>query len=283
MTATDEQPLLDHDARCASWDSDDPAVCDCRDDDGHTRWYEGPWVAYDTETTGVEVATDRIVTATLIRYTPGQQLAVTEWLADPGVEIPEEATAVHHITTEHARTHGRPAREVIAEIADALERAWTRTVPLIAYNGTFDLDITDNEMRRHLRRPLQVLGPVIDPLILDKHVDRYRRGSRKLVDVARHYRVQLGGDAHDAAADALGAARVMWRIARTYPEIGQMTLQQLHNAQARWYAEQQRSFAQFLRDKIVPGIDDDTERQQVLDRADTIDAHADGWPLRGVA
>jgi DNA polymerase-3 subunit epsilon len=283
VTATD-QPRLDHDLRCASWDSGNPATCDCRDDSGHTStpWHEGPWVSFDTETTGVEVATDRIVTATVVVYIPGSEPVATEWLADPGVEIPAEAAAVHGITTEIAREHGRPAAEVIAELAEMLATVWTATVPLIAYNGAFDLDITDNEMRRHLRRRLVVHGPMIDPRILDKQHDRYRRGSRKLVDVCAHYRVSIG-NAHDATEDALAAARVAWRIAQASKAIGSMTLPELHAAQVRWFAEQQRSFADYLRKKVAPGIEDEAERQEVLDRADTIDAHADGWPLRGVA
>lgn len=277
-------PELEHDLRCQSWQSDDPAVCTCRDGAGHTAtpWHEGPWVSYDTETTGVEVSTDRIVTATVVAYTPGAGVVITEWLADPGIEIDPGATAVHGISTEHARGHGRPAAEVVAEVADLLASLWTATVPLIAYNGAFDLDITDTELRRHHRRRLVVSGPMIDPLILDKQHDRYRRGSRKLVDVCAHYRVRIG-NAHDATEDALAAARVAWKIARASAAIRAMTLPELHAAQVRWFAEQQRSFADYLRKKVAPTVEDADERDALLERADTIDAHAEGWPLRGVA
>ena len=34
-------------------------------------------------------------------------------------------------------------------------------------------------------------GCVVDTFVLDKAVDTYRKGSRKLIDVARHYGVEL--------------------------------------------------------------------------------------------
>ena len=61
---------------------------------------------FDLETTGVDVTTDRIVTAHVGLLGPdGVALRSQSWLADPGVEIPEGATAVHGITTAHARAH----------------------------------------------------------------------------------------------------------------------------------------------------------------------------------
>ena len=82
---------------------------------GHAElpWHRGPLASYDCETTGTVVGTDRIVSAALIHPNGN----VTRWLSDvDGVEIPEAATAVHGITTEHARAHGRPAKEVVEEI-----------------------------------------------------------------------------------------------------------------------------------------------------------------------
>ena len=76
-------------------------------------WMNGLRATFDLETTGVDVTTARIVTASLILLDPqGNVVRRGEWLADPGVEIPAGAAAVHGITTEYAREHGRPAREV---------------------------------------------------------------------------------------------------------------------------------------------------------------------------
>lgn len=281
MTAT--EPRLDHDARCPIWTGAPVELCTCRDDDGHAphvEWARGPLVCLDTETTGVQVDEDRIVTACLVRINPGEAPIIRTWLADPGVAIPAEATAVHQITEEYAAEHGRPTAEVVAEIEDVLLSMWSDAV-LIAANASFDLSILDAELRRHHSRRLRIAGPVIDPMVCDRHVWKYRKGSRKLVDLCATYRVRLEGDAHDATNDALAAARVAWRIAQEYPdEVGNVDPRELHAAQIRWYATQQKSFARYLRDKVAPKETDPDEQRAVRERADAVEAQAGGWPLR---
>ena len=67
-------------------------------------WYDGPLAAFDTETTGIDVERDRIVSAALVvQETPRSAPRVTRWLINPGVEIPEAATAVHGLTADHSR------------------------------------------------------------------------------------------------------------------------------------------------------------------------------------
>ncbi|MFT4305347.1 MAG: 3'-5' exonuclease, partial [Microbacterium sp.] len=76
---------------------------------------------FDLETTGVDVVHDRIVTAHVgLLSADGTVIRRDDWLADPGVEIPAAATAVHGVTTAQARADGRPAHEVVAEVVAAL-------------------------------------------------------------------------------------------------------------------------------------------------------------------
>src|SRR5690349_19597953 len=93
-----------------------------RESGGKTlSWGNGPIVALDLETTGLDVQVDRIVTAAVVAITPQPdqrpQVRETEWLADPGIAIPDDAEAIHGITTERARRDGQPAAQVIAELA----------------------------------------------------------------------------------------------------------------------------------------------------------------------
>lgn len=206
-----------------------------------TGWHERTLVSFDCETTGVDVEAARIVTAAVVTINPiAGSVDTLEWLADPGVEIPEQAAAVHGITTE-----------IVAEIAAALDAGWRAGGTVVVYNASYDLSLLGREMARHGvtvgGEPLQ-LGPVVDPLCCDKRYDRYRRGSRKLVDVAKHYGIVLSElDAHGAAADALAAARVAWKLARAYPELGAMTHEELHTAQVGWYREQALGLAEHFR------------------------------------
>ena len=73
-----------------------------------TCWYEGPLAAFDTETTGVDVETDRIVSAAVVvQDAPGTRPRVTRWLVNPGVPVPAGATAVHGLTDERLQRDGR--------------------------------------------------------------------------------------------------------------------------------------------------------------------------------
>src|SRR5437879_6437031 len=86
-------------------------------------WYEGPLAAFDTETTGVDVETDRIVSAALVvEPGAGQSAEVIRWLVDPGVPVPRQARAVHGLSEEFLRLYGRPPGPVLEEVAGELAR-----------------------------------------------------------------------------------------------------------------------------------------------------------------
>jgi DNA polymerase III subunit epsilon len=218
-------------------------------------WAVGPLVAFDLETTGVDVETDRIVTASVVAI-DGSTPRVRTWLADPGIEIPEGASAVHGITTEHARANGSPAQQVVIEVAHALCDAWSLGTPVVIYNASFDLTLLDRELRRYGYDGLPSIGPVIDPLVLDRLADPYRKGSRKLVDVARHYGVTLTAeDAHTSTGDCLAAARVAWHIAHRGP-VGLLSLDDLQEQQRRGHAAWAANFQDYLRRQGKPDVID---------------------------
>lgn len=238
------------------------------------KWLlDGPLAAWDCETTGINVESDRIVTAcvaTLEPSTPTWKRDIRSWLINPGVDIPQAATNVHGITTEFARENGEPADQALNSIADDLAATLLARIPIVVCNGSYDFTILDREMRRwdlptveeRLGRPI---GPVIDCLVLDKWIDPYRKGGRKLTDLCEHYGVTIAG-AHDSTADALAAARVAYRmallsqdgawqvretveklgasarraseIAGHLAELSSMSADDLHGQQVRWRQEQ---------------------------------------------
>ncbi|MFF7610710.1 3'-5' exonuclease [Streptomyces lavendulae] len=213
-------------------------------------WHMGRLTGFDLETTGVDVEEDRVVTACVVHCGGGEDTQSQTWLADPGVEIPEGAAKVHGITTERARAEGAPAAEVISEIVAALAQAAEAGQPLVIMNAAYDLTLLDREARRHGITPLvELVGDqllVLDPRVLDKQIDKFRRGGRKLEDLCHTYRVALDG-AHSADADALAACRVAWRIAHLKPAIGKASLADLQPMQAGWAREQAESLADYFR------------------------------------
>ncbi|WP_083393136.1 exonuclease domain-containing protein [Curtobacterium sp. MMLR14_010] len=208
---------------------------------------------FDLETTGIDVETARIVTAHvgLIDMT-GRSIVEGAWLADPGVPIPEQASAVHGISTERAQAEGRPAGEVVAEIVLAIEAVFARGIPLVIYNAPYDLTLLDREAKRHgIASP--VIGNVVDPLVIDKALDTYRKGKRTLEAAAETYGVTLS-DAHDAGADAIAAGRVAQAIALKYPDDLTVSAEELHRKQVAWCADQAVSFQDYMRKKRDPSF-----------------------------
>ncbi|WP_428834417.1 3'-5' exonuclease [Parafrigoribacterium mesophilum] len=202
---------------------------------------------FDLETTGVDVETARIVSATVgVLDGSGTCVERWDWLADPGVEIPAQASAVHGITTERARADGRPAPEVVGEIVEVLSGLFDRGMAVTIYNAPYDLTLLAREAARYGLEPLSVPAPIIDPLVIDKALDRYRKGKRTLTAAASHYGVVLT-DAHDAGADAVAAGRIAQAIARLYGEQLGIDVDALHQLQIGWCQDQAASFQEYMR------------------------------------
>lgn len=220
---------------------------------------------FDLETTGVDVAHDRIVTAHVgVLDASGAVVAARSWLADPGVPIPDAAAAVHGITTAYAREHGRDPAAVVGEVTRALRALLAQGVPVVAYNAPFDFSLLKHEAIRHGVEPIAQPGPVIDPLVLDKAFDRYRPGKRTLTAVAEHYRVPLDG-AHEASADAVAAGRVALALADRFADRLPATAGELHTHQIGWARDQAESLTEYF------------VRIGRIDPAETVDG---SWPIR---
>ncbi|ESQ00826.1 DNA polymerase III subunit epsilon [Streptomyces sp. GBA 94-10 4N24] len=234
-------------------------------------WHRELLIGFDLETTGTDPREARIVTAAVIEVADGERRGHRTWLADPGIPIPAGATAVHGITDARAAAEGSPPDRVADSVAEALTGYWRAGVPVVAYNAPFDLTLLAAELRRHRLPSLAErlggapVGPVIDPLTVDRAVDRYRKGSRRLSAVCAEYGVALE-DAHDASADALAAARLARAIALRHPKVACLGPAALHERQIAWAAERAADFQAYLRRK--------GERGAVVDG---------GWPLHAEA
>jgi DNA polymerase III subunit epsilon len=261
-----------------------------------TEWLDGTLYGLDLGTTSPLPAEARLVTASVVIIEPGAQVRNWDWLADPGVEVPAEATEIRSVTTKYAREHGRPAGEVAIEVTKQLIWAWDHGYPVIIFNARYDLTVLDHELIRHgVHRGLEalaVIGPVLDPFVLDRYVDPYRPGSRELNNTCEYYGLSPTKP-HITRDDTLAALRLLWKIARRWQRISEATLAELQTVQADVYREWQRSCAKYLRKTVAPKIcaeatllssDERTaklaELPEVLARADSADADADGWPLR---
>ncbi len=67
------------------------------------------------------------------------------YLVNPDFEIPEEATKIHNISTEFAKTNGID----IMQIYDALHKALKRVETILSYNLAFDYNVLKSSLIRH--------------------------------------------------------------------------------------------------------------------------------------
>lgn len=220
-------------------------------------WQDGPFLGFDTETTGVRPLQDRIVSAAVVHRDRTGSRART-WLVDPGVGIPDAAAAVHGITTEQVRASGRAPREALAEIAAVLTAGMRAGVPVVAFNASFDLTLLDAELARHglptlparLGRPV---GPVLDPLVLDRALEVFRPGKRRLGDLCAVYGLDPEGALHTAEVDVVATLDLLAAVAQRYPVITAMPPGQLHAWQAAAHRAWAESFAAWRRARGLEG------------------------------
>lgn len=227
-------------------------------------WTDYPLTFFDLETSGLSIDSF-VVTACVgdLGASPTEDGVPRQWLLQPphGREIPEAATAVHGVSTEHALTFGVPYEEGLAQIVETLNRAARNGRALVAFNVNFDWSLIVAEAHA---AGLEVVWPslFLDPLVVDRAVDPKRtveatslkgnlyekRAPRNLVDVSAQYEVPLDEKAaHDAVADAVAAgavARVMQQRVASAPASASPLVRWLSGLDAaammRWQAGEHR-------------------------------------------
>ncbi len=240
-------------------------------------WFTGKALAFDTETTAPEPTEARLVTATAAEVSVLGLGRTWEWMINAGVDIPEEASKIHGISTAQVQATGRPMAEALVQIVATLTWAWRKGWAVIAMNANYDLTVLQCELAR-LGLPALQMGMVLDPFVIDRGCDPYRQGKRRLTETAAHYGVKLEG-AHSATGDALAAARIVWaqaKLAMTskrYQQLRSLTLLQMQSWQAKAHRDRQENYREYLIKKMKTDL--------TITLADV--AKVDGsWPLRAV-
>lgn len=207
-------------------------------------------VVMDFETTGVDVLEDRIVQGFLgVMGRDGEWIEKREWIVDPGIPIPQGASDVHGITDDFVKENGIDPELAIQDIINALywylqppKRNMPKR-PLVTFNGCYDMSILKAEAHRYDWPETLESVPMIDVYVCDKSLDKWRRGSRKLVAVAPVYGVPVEENAHDAGADCLMTGRVGWKMMDRWKG----TLDGLCDKQEAWAREQRESLEAYFK------------------------------------
>lgn len=204
-----------------------------------------PMLALDTETTGVNAFRDRVVTCSMIFDNGAGKQTERDWIINPGIEIPTGASDVHGVTTAIAQAKGILPEDGLRQIAASLYPMMKAGIPLVIYNAPYDITILKAEFDRYgIKFPLE-FDRIIDPLVLDKQLDKWRKGKRQLTVTAAHYGYDLT-NAHTADADNRAAIHVARAVLEKY-FTDDTTIEELQELQKEWKAEQAADLQKYFR------------------------------------
>jgi DNA polymerase III epsilon subunit-like protein len=198
-------------------------------------WRADTWVVIDSETTGTDIATSRIVEIGIVEMRQGDIIRRFSTLLNPCEPIPEAATAIHGISD--ADVASAPTfQQFCNDIAVA-------GIPC-AYNARFDKGMLIAEyLRAGVPCPawLHADAHWIDPLVWARARDPYAKGGHKLTKTAERLGV-TPGTAHRAAGDCETTAKILRALATDMPsDFDEMIMQQRVLA-----AERELNFIQWL-------------------------------------
>ncbi|MDX2157651.1 MAG: DUF294 nucleotidyltransferase-like domain-containing protein [Hyphomicrobiaceae bacterium] len=208
-------------------------------------------LAIDTETTGLDARTARIVQIAAVKVSGGSVGgAVLDTLVDPGLPIPAETTAVHGITDNAVR--GAPA---FAAMAPDLAQLLAGRL-IVGHTIAYDMAVLkrEHELAALAWTPPRVLdvrplARLVAPGLASHSLDR----------VAEWLGVEINGR-HSAVGDARATAEVFVRLVPLLREKGIRTLAEATAAAGR-LAEQDARASRGL--MTVEGRDGETDERPV--------------------
>jgi DNA polymerase-3 subunit epsilon len=210
----------------------------------------GTIAVFDTETTGLNLREDRIVTAALHKMTSDGEILPDgiDWILNPGIPIPEVASKVHGFYDTDVAS-ATPASVGVPQIVEAIAACFAEGIPVLAYNAAYDFTILHYEALRHNVSPLE-FGAVIDPLVIDRTIDKFRKGKRNLASAAERYKVDLVS-AHTAKDDAVAAGHVGLAMMRHFLALEKPVVPfpesatSFHEQQSKWADDYEASYAKW--------------------------------------
>lgn len=168
-----------------------------------------PIVFFDLETTGINIATDRIVEISILKIFPNGTQESKTWLVNPEVEIPAESTAVHGITNEkvvNEPTFKELAPKINELIADS---------DLAGFNSNrFDIPLLAEELLR-----VGIDFEMDNRKAIDVQVIFHKKEQRTLSAGYEFYCGKTLDDAHSAEADTNATYEILKAQLDKYDDI----------------------------------------------------------------
>jgi DNA polymerase-3 subunit epsilon len=177
-----------------------------------------PLVFFDLETTGTDFVADRIVQISVLKVFPDHAEESRTRLINPGIPIPEEASAVHGITDDDVRDQP-PFRSLARGLFDFLSGS-----DLAGYNSNnFDIPFLVEEFAR-----CGMEFPQDGTKLIDVYTIFRRKEERTLTAAYKFYCDKVLEKAHNAEVDVRATFEVFKGQLNRYIDLGSASLAELH-------------------------------------------------------
>ena len=168
-----------------------------------------PLVFFDLETTGIDIAKDRIVEISMVKVMPNGEEIVKTRRINPGMPIPPESTAIHGITDEDVKDCPK-FKEIAKSLAAQIEGC-----DLAGFNSNrFDIPMLAEEFLR--------AGVDVDMnrrKFIDVQTIFHKMEQRNLTAAYKFYCNKDLANAHSAEADTMATYEVLKAQLDRYPEL----------------------------------------------------------------
>ena len=169
-----------------------------------------PIVFFDLETTGINIAKDRIVEISILKVFPNGNKESKTWLVNPEMKIPKESSEIHGITDE--KVANEPTFKQLAKEVETLIKG----CDLAGFNSNrFDIPLLAEEMLR-----VGIDFDMNNRVAIDVQVIFHKKEQRTL---SAGYEFYCGKDlenAHSAEADTLATYEILLAQLEKYDDIG---------------------------------------------------------------
>lgn len=158
-----------------------------------------PICFFDLETTGIDVAKDRIVEISIFKVYPNGNKESRTWLVNPTIPIPAHATAVHGISNE--KVANEPTfRELAAQVHNMIKDS-----DLGGFNSDrFDIPLLAEELLR-----AEVDFDMKNRVSVDVQTIFHKKEERTLSAAYKFYCNQSLENAHSAEADTMATYEIL--------------------------------------------------------------------------
>jgi len=150
-----------------------------------------PICFFDLETTGIDVARDRIVEISILKVFPNGNKESKTWLVNPTISIPPQSTEIHGITNE--KVAGEPTfKELASQVYNMIKDS-----DLAGFNSDrFDIPLLAEELLR-----AEVDFDMKNRVAVDIQTIFHKKEERTLSAAYKFYCNASLENAHSAAAD----------------------------------------------------------------------------------